>query len=118
LITSYTEEFPDVIIIHMTGLMARDSLKEIEEAWDEQLKKRPEILALNLKGVVGVDSITMNHIFNLCKKASSLDVKLIICDASEELKAIFDIVRLERIIPLMDDKKFRQDYVVKNWSPR
>jgi hypothetical protein len=58
LLTSYTEEFNNVIIIHMTGAMTHAFLKDIEERWDEQLRMRPEVLALNLKGVVTIDSIT------------------------------------------------------------
>ena len=116
MLTSYTEEFSDVIVLHMTGIMTLNFLKDIEERWDEQLRKRPGVLALNLKGVVTIDSITINHLFNLNKRASAMNVKLIICDTSEELKRIFELIKMERVVTMMDYNKFHQEYIATDLS--
>jgi anti-anti-sigma factor len=113
-ITYYTEEYPVVTILHMTGSMTRDCLKETDAIWDEQLRKKPPVLALNLKGVVSIDSITLNHLFNLTREASRQEVKLIICDASEELNKLFEIVKLERAVLVLTREKFHEKYLRPN----
>lgn len=116
MLTSYTEEFSDVIVLHMTGTMTHGFLKDIEERWDEQMRKRPGVLALNLKGVVTIDSITINHLFNLNKKAATMDVKLIICDTSDELKKVFELIKMERVVTMMEYNKFHREYIATDLS--
>jgi hypothetical protein len=52
----------------------------------------------------------------LNKKAASLDVKLIICDTSEELKRIFELINIERVVTTMDYNKFYQEYIATDLS--
>ncbi|HOO72246.1 MAG TPA: STAS domain-containing protein [Spirochaetota bacterium] len=111
MLTHYTEELPDIIIIHLNGSLTREYLKEAEDTWNEQLKKRPEVLALNLRGLMTIDSISLNHFFNLSKKAAARDVKLIIYDVSDELRNLFELIKLESLVTIMTDKKFHETYV-------
>jgi anti-anti-sigma factor len=116
LLTHYIQEYPDVVIVHMSGMMTREFLNDIEDIWNEELEKRPGVLAFDLKGVMDIDSITMNHIFKLAKRATTLDVKLIICDTSEQLKKIFEIININRVITVMTNQKFHEEYIKRSYS--
>ncbi len=113
MISIYTEEINDVIVIYFKGTLTGEYLKESEEAWQEELEKCPKVLALDFAGITEIDSISINHIFMLAKSASRLDVKLIICNSNAMLDEIFEVVRLNRIITVMPNQKFHDDYIKK-----
>jgi anti-anti-sigma factor len=107
----YAEEFPNAIIVHMSGMITLEHLKEAEEVWNDQLDKQPDILAFDFKEVTGIDSISMNHIFKLTKMAAEKEVKLILFDVGDELKRVFEIVRLDKVITMMTGKKLFDEYI-------
>ncbi|OHD70609.1 MAG: hypothetical protein A2W19_03470 [Spirochaetes bacterium RBG_16_49_21] len=111
MITLYAEEFPHAIIIHINGTLTLEHLKEAEEVWNEQLDKRPGVLAFDFRGVLDIDSISMNHIFKLTKTAAEKNVKLIIFDASEQHKKIFEILRLDRVVTMMSGRQLYDEYI-------
>lgn len=113
MLAHYTEELSGIIIIHISGTLTRNHLKEAEDIWNEELNKKPEILALDLKDVPQIDSITINHLFKFSERAVKEDVKLIIYDVSDELKKIFDLIKLDRVITFMTRNKFEEEYRIR-----
>ncbi len=113
MISIYSEEINDVIIVHVKGTLTMGNLREAEEAWEEQLEKRPKVMAFDFGGITEIDSISINHIFMLVKAADRLDVKLIICNSNEMLDKIFEVVRLDKLIAFMPNQKFQDEYIEK-----
>jgi anti-anti-sigma factor len=113
MISLYVEDFNKVIIIHASGTLTTESLKEAEDLWNEQLDKRPEVLAFDLKGVTDIDSVSINHIFKLVKTAGKMEVKLVICDINEHLLQVFKIIRVDRVIPVMPIQNIFDEYIKK-----
>ena len=111
MISLYTEEINDVIVIHVKGILTIEHIKEAEEVWLEQLEKGPEILAFDFREIVEVDSVAINHIIKLVKAAAEMDVKLIICDSNEQLEKIFKVIKLDRVITIMPNQKFHDEYI-------
>lgn len=111
MLTSYVEEYPGVSIIHINGIMVCEHLQNVEQMWNAELEKRPEVLAFELKGVLDIDSITINRLFKMAKKASELDVKVIVYNTNEQLLDVFEIVKLTRIITVMGHEKFQKEYI-------
>jgi anti-anti-sigma factor len=113
MISIYAEEINDVIIVHAKGMLTMEHLREAEEAWQEELQKRPRIMAFDFSGITEIDSISINHIFMLVKAAARLDVKLIVCNSNEMLDKIFDVVRLNKLITFMPNQKFNDEFIKK-----
>jgi anti-anti-sigma factor len=111
MLNQYTEEFPHAIVVHISGMLMLEHLKEAEEVWYEQLDKQPDILAFDFKDVTGIDSISMNHIFKLTKMASEKEVKLILFDVNDELKKVFEIVKLDKVVTMMTGKRLYDEYI-------
>ena len=111
MISISTEEINDVIVIHIKGILTIEHIKEAEEVWLEQLEKRPKILAFELSEITEVDSVAINHIIKLVRAAAEMDVKLIICDTNEQLEKIFKVIKLDRVITIMPNKKFQDEYI-------
>jgi anti-anti-sigma factor len=105
------EEVGDITMIFLEGMLMRDTLRDAEEVWNEQLNKNPEIIAFNLKGLAQIDSISINHLFRLSKRAIEKDIEIIIYDINENIRKIFDVIKLTRVIPVMPRQKFENDYL-------
>lgn len=116
MLTGYTEKYPGVVIVHVNGVMTCEHMQGVEQMWHEELEKRPEVMALELKGVLDIDSITINRLFKLAKKAAEYDVKLVVYDSNEQMINIFEIVKLNKLITVMSGEKFYKEYI-KNNSP-
>ncbi|OHD66991.1 MAG: hypothetical protein A2176_16080 [Spirochaetes bacterium RBG_13_51_14] len=106
-----TEEIGPVAVIHFYGILTRDTLRDAEEAWNDQLERRPEVLAFDFKGLSQIDSISINHIFKLARTASERNMKLIIYDMNESLKKVFEVIRLDKVVEFVSKQKFEADYL-------
>ncbi len=111
MITVNIEDFGTVIILHFYGILTRETIKEVEETWNDQLEKSPDIIAFNLRDLTQIDSISINHVFKLSRIAAEKNVKLVIVDANESLKKIFEVIKLDKVITFMSKQKFDSEYL-------
>lgn len=107
----HVEEFEHVIVIDIQGMLTRETLKEAEDVWREQLFKQPEALALNFCEVSQIDSVSINHLFKFSQLASEKDVKLIIYDINESLKKILEVIKMDKVISIMPKNRFEAEYL-------
>jgi len=111
MITVNIDDFGSIVIIHFYGILTRDTIKEVEEAWNDQLEKSPDVIAFDLKGLTQIDSISINHVFKLSRIAAEKNVNLIIFDANESLKKIFEVIKLDKVITFISKQKFESEYL-------
>lgn len=110
----FVEDYGDIITIQICGILTRETLTEAEESWNEQLERKPQVLAFNLRELSQVDSVAINHLFKLAKSASGKDVKLVIYDVNQGLSKIFEVIKLDRVIPIVSLRQFEADYMNKS----
>jgi anti-anti-sigma factor len=111
MITLYTEEHGPVIIIHIEGILTRETLKDAEDLWNEQMDKHPEVIAFDVTALSQIDSVSINHVFKLSMTAAKKNIKLFILDTNESLKKLFEVVKLNKIIPIIPKQRFETDYL-------
>jgi anti-anti-sigma factor len=107
------DDFGTVIVMHFFGILTRDTIKEVDETWNEQLEKGPDIIAFDLKDLTQIDSVSINHVFKLSRSAAEKNIKLIAFDANESMKKIFEVIKLDRVITFMPRQKFEYEYLRK-----
>jgi anti-anti-sigma factor len=105
------EQVRTAVILHVEGNLTRETLTEAEETWLDLLDESPEVLGLNFRNLVQMDSISMNHLFKLARAAEEHGVRLVIFDVNEPMMKIFEVIRLDRVIPIVTKKKFETDYL-------
>ncbi|MBN2158410.1 MAG: STAS domain-containing protein [Spirochaetes bacterium] len=105
------EEFGRVIIIHVAGILTRETIREAEEAWDEELGRHPDVIALDFKNLAQIDSVSINHIFRLSRRMDEINIRLVIIDLSEPLKKIFEVVKLDRVVRIIPKNKFEAEFL-------
>jgi anti-anti-sigma factor len=111
MITLDVDDFGTVVVIHFFGILTRDTIKEVEETWNDQLEKNPDTIAFDLKQLTQIDSISINHIFKLSRNAAEKNIKLIAFDANESLKKIFEVIKLDKVITFMSRPKFESEFL-------
>lgn len=111
MITLDVDDFGTVIIIHFYGTLMSDTIKELEETWNEQLEKSPDVVAFDLYNLTQIDSISINHVFKLARIAAEKNIKLVAFDANESMKKIFEVIKLDKVITFMSKQKFEAEYL-------
>ena len=100
-----------ITIIHITGDLVSTIIEKFESTSTQALKNNPEILAINMKFVTHIDSIAINHLFRLTKKANEENIKLIIYDVSQKIKEILEVIKFDRIVKITSKEQFEKDYL-------
>jgi len=108
MISINTERFGPVIVMHLHGTLTREVLKELEDAWTDEVDAGPEVIGLDFRDVVQIDSICINHIFKMARTAEENNITLVIFDVFESLKKIFEVIKLNKIIPVMTRQQFEK----------
>jgi anti-anti-sigma factor len=111
MITVNVDDFGTVVVLHFYGILTRDTIKEVEETWTDQIEKSPDVIAFDLRDLTQIDSISINHVFKLSRIAAEKNIKLIIFDANESLKKIFEVIKLDKVITFMSKQKFESEYL-------
>ncbi|MBP7736080.1 MAG: STAS domain-containing protein [Spirochaetes bacterium] len=108
-----TERYGPVIVMQFRGTLTREVLKIVEEAWSDEIdtSPEPEVIALDFKAVTQIDSICINHIFKMARIAENKHVTLIIYDVFESLKKIFEVIKLDKVIPILTKQQFESQYL-------
>ena len=105
------EQIRTAVILHIEGSLTRETLAEAEETWLGLLGEAPELFGLNFKDLTQIDSISINHLFKLARASEEKGVRLVIFDVNEPLLRIFEVIRLDHVIPIVTKKKFETDYM-------
>lgn len=111
MIQIHAEDFGRVTVIHVAGILTRETIREAEEAWNDQIDRSPDVIALDLKNLTQIDSVSINHIFRLSRRMEELNIRLVVFDLSAELKKIFEVVKLDKVINIIPKSKFEADFL-------
>lgn len=105
------DDFGTIVVIHFYGILTRDTIKEVEETWNEQMEKSPDVIAFDFNKLTQIDSISINHVFKLSRIAAEKNIQLIAFDANESMKKIFEVIKLDKVITFMPKQKFESEYL-------
>jgi anti-anti-sigma factor len=106
-----TDQHGPVVIMHFHGTLTREVLKDMEDAWSDEVDKMPDVIALDFRDVTQIDSISINHIFKMARIAENKKIKLIMFDVFESLKKIFEVIKLDKVITIMTRQQFVAAYL-------
>ena len=107
----FIEEKGNIIIVHLSGTLSYDSIKKFDDLVEEQVRKKPEMIALNCIDLDHVDSYGIHHLFKFWKSASNDDIKLIAYDVSPSVMEIMKVTNLNTLMEVLTGKDFIMDYL-------
>lgn len=106
-----SDRYGPVVILHFHGNLTREALKDVQDAWSDEVDARPDVIALDFRDVAQIDSICINHIFKMAKTAEKETIRLVIFDVYETLKKIFEVIKLDRVVTIMTKQQFESAYL-------
>ena len=105
------EKVGNAVIVHVSGRLVLQTITDADETWREAVEMGPELIGLDFKELVQIDSISLNHLFKLARTAEDRGIRLVVFDVNEELKKILIVIRLDKVIPIVTKKKFETEYL-------
>ena len=104
------EEKGGKTIVHARGEWTLGNIKDIELAFNSMLGKKPGVIAVDCKELVGVDSTAIASLVKILRKSKELDVKLVFFDLSSNIMHTFELMTLNKFFTIMTRQKFEKAF--------
>lgn len=99
-----------VVVLVVEGELFLGNIKGLETVWDEQIAKKPEVLALNCAGVTFMDSSAIGSLVKFHNHAGRIGTQLVCIDLTASLMKIFIAAKLDRIFTIVSEQEFKEKY--------
>jgi anti-sigma B factor antagonist len=106
-----TDEFGDIIIIHICGEFYIENIQNVEEVWNLQLMKNPKIIAINCGNLSYIDSSAIGTLVKFLNVSMNRKIKLIFYDLSPLARQIFQTARLNNFFTIISKEEFESVYL-------
>ena len=105
------EKVDGITIIQITGEMVSSNIEGFENACEIALKDDPEIIALDTEFTEQIDSISINHLFQLGKKLIEKESDFFALQISPRISELLEVIRFDSIVKIMTKEQFEKDYI-------
>jgi anti-anti-sigma factor len=100
-------------VINVSGVFDRATSAALEETLRQEARKGKPIV-INLYDVNYISSVSLGTLIKLHNELSDEAIRLAISNVSDECRKIFEMVELEKILPVYDDDEKAFDNIGKN----
>jgi anti-anti-sigma factor len=105
------EDHVKVIVLNIEGDFYIDNIKQAEKIWNEQLLKRPNVIAINCKKISFIDSSAVGMLVKFLHMAMKKNIELIFFDPSDTIIGVFQTARLVNFFKIMSRTQFEMEYL-------
>ncbi|MCP4131580.1 MAG: STAS domain-containing protein [bacterium] len=105
-----TEKKDGVIIIHMNGVCDIQTIKYVENTWNELAGKKPETIAIDCLELEYFDSTAIGALVRFLKITVEKQINLVLYDLQDPMAKLFSRARLNKFIKITTRKKFEKEY--------
>jgi anti-anti-sigma regulatory factor len=74
------------------------------------LGKKPAVIAVDCKDLVGVDSTAIASLVKILRKSKEYGVKLVFFDLSSNIMHTFELMTLNKFFTIMTRQKFEKEF--------
>ncbi len=99
---THESEHDGLRVVELEGEIDLARSPELRRVLDVHAKSQTPALALDFRGVEFIDSSGLATIIEYCRKAHEFGGKYAIFGLRERVRTVFEIVRLNEILPLFD----------------
>ena len=105
------EEYNSLIVISIIGEFFVEHIQQVNDVWNEQVAKKPKIIAINCKELNYVDSSAIGALVKFLNNAQEKRIKLLFYDLSTTIKQIFDTAGLDTFFTIITRSEFESKYL-------
>ena len=107
------QEFGNIIVLVVSGDVHIGNTGQLEEVWDEQLLKKPRVIAIQGRDITFMDSSAIGTLVKFLNQAARIDLVLNFIDLNPSLLKIFVAAKLDKIFTLMSQEEFSSKYLAE-----
>ncbi|MBN1532518.1 MAG: STAS domain-containing protein [Spirochaetes bacterium] len=107
------EEHGKIVVISINDAITIQNINQLEKVWDEQLKKKPRVIAINFARVERIDSIGLSHLVKMSRNAIIKETELILYSLNTPILDLFKIARLDTFFNILIESEFKDKYLTK-----
>lgn len=104
------EERGNKIIVAASGEWNLGNIKEMEVVFTAILNKKPAMIAINCKNLMGVDSTAIASLVKILRKTKEMNTKLIFFDLSANIHHTFELMTLNKFFTIMTKDRFDEEF--------
>jgi anti-sigma B factor antagonist len=101
----------NVIVLSLSGDINISNVEMIENAYEEQIAQKPEVISINCKNLNSIDSSGLGLFIKLFKIAEKENIDFVIIGIVGNVSALFDLSKLDNLFPIMDEDEFKIRYL-------
>ncbi|OHD66838.1 MAG: hypothetical protein A2176_12265 [Spirochaetes bacterium RBG_13_51_14] len=106
-----SEDHGNVIVLAIDGEFYIESIEYAEKIWNQQMAKRPKVIAINCKNIRYIDSSAIGILVKFLNNAMSLKTELVFFDLSETIISVFKTAKLGNFFKIMSRTQFEMEYL-------
>ena len=106
------EERGNKIIVSAWGEWNLGNIKDMEIVFSAILDKKPAMIAINCKNLIGVDSTAIASLVKILRKTKEMNIKLIFFDLSPTIQHTFELMTLNKFFTIMTKNRFDEEFGV------
>jgi anti-sigma B factor antagonist len=105
-----------ITVMAFDGEFYIDSIEHAEKIWEEQLARRPKVIAINCKNIKYIDSSAVGILVKFLNSAMKIKTELIFFDLGESIFNVFKTAKLSNFFKIMSRTQFEMEYLEKKTS--
>lgn len=95
-----------LIIINLVGEFRIEVITKVEAVWNEQLQKKPSVIAFNCQDMAYIDSSSIGSLVKFVNSAKNRKIDLVVYGLNKDVFKIFQTARLNNFFGIMSKTEF------------
>lgn len=95
-----------ITIIKFSKEFSLSNIAEINSLWQENLQKKPAVIAFDFKMLEYIDSSAIGTLVKFLNESKRGNIKLIIINMNASIKKIFNTAKLTGLFTILDEFEF------------
>jgi len=108
------EEYGNVVVLKFKGEFNLENIQYVELIWNEQITKKPEIIALNFKYLDFIDSSAIGTLVKFSNILGRMATRMVFVDLNDAIFEIFKTTKLDGIFEIYSKENFENTILVKS----
>lgn len=92
--------------VSIEGRLYLGNVGIFKQEWDKIVETNPEIIAINLKKLVYIDSMAIGSLIQLSKYLAKKEIKLFLLDLRDDIEEVFRTTGLKTYFHITTSEKF------------
>ena len=102
-----------VISINLVGEFRIEMINSVEKVWNEQILKKPRVIAFNCQEMAYIDSSSIGSLVKFVNTAKNKKIDLVIYGLNKDVFKIFHTARLNNFFGIMSKSEFEIKHLQK-----